>query len=437
MNVSTKKTLNTRAIACKVLEKVMQGKSFHPQLIASISPNLTPQNMGFVSHLCFGVLRFYPRIEVWLKQLLRQDLKEQDLDVKMLLATGLYQLFYSDTPQYAAINETVEAAKIIKKTWAKALINGVLRNALRIQEKLLSSNMLAAQTAHPEWLVKILQAAWPSDWLKICHANLEHPPFSLCVNKSKISRDAYLSLLLENNIEGKKLEHSEDGIQLVTPCNVDALPGFKDGLLWVQDEAAQLAAYLLDVKQNQHILDACAAPGGKTAHIISREQSARVVALEKQPQRLALLNATLTRLGAQAFVICADATETNAWWDKKHFDRILLDAPCSASGIVRRHPDIKLHRKANDIPLLVEQQKMLLEKLWPLLKPNGILLYATCSIFPQENVLLIEQFLQTHRDAKELPIMEDWGIAQKVGRQILPGNHGMDGFYYARLLKNQ
>lgn len=437
MTIAVKKTLNTRAIACKVLEKVIQGKSFHPQLISSVSPNLTPQNLGFVAHLCFGVLRFYPRIEIWLKQLLRHDLKEQDLDVKMLLAIGLYQLFCSDTPQYAALNETVEATKQIKKMWAKALVNGVLRSALRAQEQLQNLPNMTAQTAHPEWLVKILQKAWPAQWQGICEANLQHPPFSLCVNKAKVNRDAYLLLLKDKGIEASPLANCPDGVLIEKPCPVDALPGFQGGMVSVQDGAAQLAAYLLDVKENHRVLDACAAPGGKTAHIMALSPSATVIAVEKEEQRCELLRATIKRVGGNATVVCSDANHPDTWWDKQPFDRILLDAPCSASGIIRRHPDIKLHRRANDIPLLVQQQKTLLEKLWPLLKPNGILLYATCSILPQENAQLIEQFLQTHPDGQEFPIMEDWGIAQIVGRQILPGAHGMDGFYYARLLKHK
>ncbi len=437
MTTVVSKKLNTRAIACKILEKVIkEGKSFHPQLIASSFKHLSTQDLGFVSHLCFGTLRYYPRLEEWLKTLLRHPLKEQDTDVKILLALGLYQLFYSDTPPYAAMNETVEAAFQINKKWAKALINGVLRQAQRSKDKLHDINHICNKTATPEWLVKRLQKAWGAQHEAICEAQLAHPPFSLRINHSKTTRENYIKLLSDKELVASVIEYCPQGFILETPCAVDELPQFQEGVVSVQDGAAQLAAHLLDVKQKQRILDACAAPGGKTAHLLEIEPTLQVTALDKDESRCALLQATLKRTGCPVKVQCTDAADTNAWWDGELFDRILLDAPCSATGIIRRHPDIKLHRRHSDLPLLVRQQKTLLDKLWLLLKPNGILLYATCSVLPEENVEVIEQFLQTHPDAKELPIMEDWGITQKVGRQILPGQHQMDGFYYARLTKH-
>ncbi|MBS0286499.1 MAG: 16S rRNA (cytosine(967)-C(5))-methyltransferase RsmB, partial [Proteobacteria bacterium] len=387
------------------------------------------------AHLCFGVLRYYPRLQAWLKQLLRHPLKEQDTDVNLLLMVGLYQLFYSDTPAFACLNETVEATTHIKKNWAKALVNGVLRNATRQKEKLLMLHTPAEKTCTPEWLIKKWQNAYPHQWQTICDEQLKHPPFSLRVNAGKISREDYLQLLAKQQLEATHLAYCSEGIVLSEAMNVDALPGFSEGLVSVQDGAAQLAAHLLNVKPGQHILDACGAPGSKAAHLVELCPTLSLLALEKDPERCELMRKTFSRMGMDVPIICEDASKPELWWDKKPFDSILLDAPCSATGVIRRHPDIKLHRRHQDIPLLVQQQKTLLEKLWPLVKPNGILLYVTCSLLPEENVALMEQFLQSHHDAKELPIMEDWGIGQKIGRQILPGMHHMDGFYYARLLK--
>lgn len=434
MTEVTQKSRNTRAIACKTLERVIVNKvPFSPEMIPH--QGLSSSDAGFVAHLCFGALRYYPRLLAWLNILVQKGLKDKDTDVQLLLIIGLYQLFYSDTPAYAAINETVNATRLIKKPWAKGLVNGVLRNALRRSDELKSLSDLCAQTAHPRWLVKLFQQDWPKNWQDLCAANLVHAPLSLCVNASKNSRDEYLHLLKAHNIEATVIPYCEDGLMLSTPCSVDKIPGFFEGLVSVQDGAAQLAAHLLRAKDNERVLDACAAPGGKSAHILANAPKAVLMALEKDPKRCELLKETLARVKATATVVCADASQTALWWDELPFDKILLDAPCSATGIIRRHPDIKLLRQAKDISLLVQQQKTLLEKLWPLLKPNGILLYATCSVLAQENAKVIEQFLQTHPNAKELPIMEDWGVPQSVGRQILPGADDMDGFYYARLIK--
>ncbi len=424
-------------MACKVLEKVIcEVKPFHPQLVTSCFPNIDSRDASYVSHLCFGVLRFYPRLLLWLKPLMRQPLKPNDKDIELLIILGLYQLFYTDTPAYAAMHATVEATKQLKKKWAQPLVNGVLRQAQRLGEKL-KNNTLVGRTAHPEWLAKALQKAWPNDWENIIEANLQHPPFVLRVNLSKISRENYLELLGEKGIQASIVEHCDAGLLLNEGISVDLLPGFATGLVSVQDGAAQLAAKLLDLKSGQRVLDACAAPGGKSAHILETMPTLKcLVALEKDETRYKRLLGSLARSGLSARTHCADATTPSTWWDGERFDRILLDAPCSATGIIRRHPDIKLHRQPQDILLLVQQQKELLEKLWPLLKPDGILLYATCSVLPQENVERIAHFLQTHPDAKELPIKDGWGIEQRFGQQILPNQH-MDGFYYARLHKQK
>lgn len=428
--------MNSRAMACKMLLKVVhEGKSFHPQLIVAAYPQLDERDCAFISHLCFGVLRFYNRLQGSLNGLLRRPLKPKDKDLTLLMMVGLYQLFYTDIPPFAIVHATVEASGQLSKPWARGLINGVLRQALRNGNEIKMTDPLTMRTSHPQWLVKALQQAWPQDWEHILEANLQHPPFVLRVNLSKISRENYLQSLLENEIEATPLAFCPAGILVLRGCAVESLPHFSDGFVSVQDGAAQLAGPLLNTEPSQHVLDACAAPGGKTTHLLEIEKSLNLLALDKDPQRLLRVNEALQRLNLCAKTLCADAAAPQSWWKHQTFDRILLDAPCSATGVIRRHPDIKLHRQLTDITLLAQQQKNLLDKLWPLLKPNGILLYATCSILPQENVDQIAQFLQTHSDAQELPIMENWGRAQKYGRQVLPGQHDMDGFYYARLYK--
>jgi 16S rRNA (cytosine967-C5)-methyltransferase len=226
------------------------------------------------------------------------------------------------------------------------------------------------------------------------------------------------------------------GIVLENACDVKQLPGFADGVVSVQDSAAQLAVVLLDLQPNQRVLDACAAPGGKTCHVLETEpELAHVLALDRDAVRLGRIRENLERLGLTAQLREGDASDPRQWWDGTPYDRILLDAPCSATGVIRRHPDIKLLRKAADIAPLARRQQTLMARLWPLLAPGGMLVYATCSVLKQENELNVEHFLATHGDARERPIAAPWGHAGVCGRQILPGEAGMDGFFYACLVK--
>ncbi|MGE3319321.1 MAG: 16S rRNA (cytosine(967)-C(5))-methyltransferase RsmB [Candidatus Berkiella sp.] len=427
--------INCRLMAFYILVEVArQGRSFHPQVVGQRYPSVDSRNQAFTVHLCFGVLRYYFTLQTVLSHLLHKPLKAKDKDLELLMMIGLYQLFYSDTPQHAAINETVNAAQKVAP-YAKGLVNAVLRNALREESTIKA--LLADGPSHPDWLQTLWQQNWPKDWQAIITANQNHPPFTLRVNLLKISRENYLAKLAHAKIEASPLLHSLAGINISEDVAIHDLPGFNEGLVSVQDGSAQLAASLLNLEKGQRVLDACAAPGGKTAHLLEQEPLLEsVTAVEKDPSRITLLEKTLARLQLKAQVICADASDTQSWWDNKGFDRILLDAPCSATGVIRRHPDIKLHRQESDIKQLTKTQSELLSHLWPLLKPGGILLYATCSTLAVENVQQISHFLSTQDDAKELPIDATWGIAQPIGRQILPGQDGMDGFYYARLIKS-
>lgn len=426
--------VNCRFMAFHILlEIVRDGRSFHPQLVAQRYPRVDARNQSFTVHLCFGVLRFYFVLQKALTTLLHKPLKTKDKDLELLMMVGLYQLFYTDTPQHAAINETVDAAHRVAP-YAKGLVNAVLRNALR--EETAIKEILTHGNSQPAWLTARWKKDWPNHWQALVAANQAHPPFVLRVNSQKVSRKDYLDALQEAHIEAKPLAQTLSGVAISEDVAIHSLPGFDEGWASVQDGSAQLAAELLQLAPAQRVLDACAAPGGKTAHMLEHvPQLQEVVAIEKDEKRVELLQSTLDRLKLTAKVICADASDTTTWWDNKPFDRILLDAPCSATGVIRRHPDIKLHRQEKDIKQLTKIQSALLLQLWPLLKPGGILLYATCSTLAVENVQQIADFLTKHPDAAELPIDASWGIAQAVGRQILPGQDGMDGFYYARLTK--
>lgn len=258
---------------------------------------------------------------------------------------------------------------------------------------------------------------------------------TLRLNTNHIKREDYLELLSKNEIVASAAKHSPDAIYLDKPIQVNQLPLFAEGKVSVQDEAAQLAAILLDPQKGDRILDACAAPGGKTIHLLERENDIKLIALDIEETRLQKIQENLDRTQLHAQLIAANAFEPDSWWDQKTFDRILLDAPCSASGVIRRHPDIKLLRKQDDIKNLTQDQAQILNALWPLLKSGGMLLYATCSVLPEENTLQIQHFLQQHADAELLPINSKWGQQQVTGKQILPGEDGMDGFFYARIQK--
>ena len=429
--------MSARYLATKVLTAVLQDRISLNEAFARLVPPTTPDS-SLVKELCYGCLRSYPRLQAIIGQLLAKPLKPKDQDLEILMALGLYQMLAMRIPEHAAVAETVNVTKKLGKTWARGVVNAVLRNFQRDKDRLL--NNIAEQPealfAHPTWLLHSIQQAWPDDWQAIVAANNQHPPLTLRVNLKKQSRDAYLKLLATHGIEAIATPHSNSGISLTTPVDVKKLPGFAKGHVSVQDLAAQLAAQLLAVKPGHRVLDACAAPGGKTAHLLEAQTAlAELVAIDKDQKRLLRVKENLARLSLSAHLICADAADTKTWWDGKPFERILLDAPCSATGVIRRHPDIKYLRQAQDFDHLPEQQLQLLHSLWPLLAPGGILVYATCSIMPEENTQAIARFLASHPDAIEQPINADWGRKASFGRQILPGEANMDGFYYARLKK--
>lgn len=430
--------MNPRLAASKALSAVLSGKA---SLGSSLPPQLDkvePRDRGLTQELAFGAARWQPRLSALAEKLLQKPFKAADKDVEALLLVGLYQLLYTRVPAHAALGETVGCADKLKKPWAKGLLNAVLRRAQREAEPLLAEmqNDPMVRTAHPRWLQKSLKAFWPEHWEAICAANNAHPPLILRVNRRHGSRDDYLQELQTAGIEAAACAFSRDGIRLIQACDVTTLPGFAEGRVSVQDEAAQLAADLLELAPGQRVLDACCAPGGKTCHILEAEAKlAGVVALDLEPKRLVRVRENLARLKLDAELIAADGRAVDKWWDGQQFQRILLDAPCSATGVIRRHPDIKIARQPEDIPALAELQGELLDALWPTLAVGGIILYATCSTLPTENTQVIEAFLARTPGARELDIAGPFGLPQPNGRQLLAQEDGHDGFYYAKLIK--
>ncbi|HCT07312.1 MULTISPECIES: 16S rRNA (cytosine(967)-C(5))-methyltransferase RsmB [unclassified Pseudomonas] len=430
--------MNPRLAAAKALAAVLNGKASLNSSLPTQLDKVEDRDRGFTQDLAFGTARWQPRLSALAAKLLQKPFKAADADVEALLLVGLYQLLYTRVPAHAAIGETVGCADKLKKPWAKALLNAVLRRAQRESEALLAEleHDPVVRTSHPRWLQKSLKAFWPEQWEAICAANNAHPPMILRVNRRHHSRDAYLQLLTNAGINATPCVYSVDGIVLEAATDVRSLPGFAEGWISVQDEAAQLAADLLDLAPGQRVLDACCAPGGKTCHILEVEKDlAGVVAVDLEAKRLVRVRENLARLGLSAELIAADGRDTATWWDGKPFQRILLDAPCSATGVIRRHPDIKLTRQPDDIAALAVLQGELLDAMWPTLEVGGILLYATCSTLPTENTEVIEAFLARTSGARELDLATTAGIKQPHGRQLLAQEGGHDGFYYAKLIK--
>lgn len=427
--------MNTRLIAAKVLTSVIRdGQSLTAALNNTLGVVESDKDRAFIQALCYGVCRNFHRLDYILSQMLDKPLK--DLDVKALALIGLYQLKFMRVKSHAAVSETVLAAR--KKPWAKALINALLRSYLRGQEgfEQKADNVKSALVSHPDWLIQQIEQDWPMQAQQIFQQNNEQPPMALRVNLANISQDQYLQKLRDQGIEAEAVSFCRSAILLNKPAVVDILPGFNEGWVSVQDTAAQLAAELLDVQIGHRVLDVCAAPGGKAAHILELQPKVReLVAVDIDKLRLQRVNDNLQRLKLSAKLIEGDASKPEDWWDGQLFDRILLDVPCSALGVIRRHPDIKLLRRAEDINTLQVLQQRIMTGVWPLLAPGGIMLYATCSILKQENEQQIETFLATNTNAIEVPINADWGLVRRYGRQILTGESAMDGFYYALIRK--
>ncbi len=437
-NAGPRAGVAVRVAAAKCIAAAERQQQSLSESLPAAEATLPERDRPLLRELTYGTVRNQPKLAMWRKQLLSNSLKGRDADIGALLIAGLYQLTDMRVPPHAAISATVEASRTLGKPWAAKLLNGCLRNFQRREAELQALVELqpTAKFNHPEWWLKALQGAWPKQWQAVARANNQQAPMTLRVNQRQHSRDDYLAILGAADIGGLKNELALSAITLDKPVDVTALPGFTEGAVSVQDAAPQLAAELLDVQAGVRVLDACAAPGGKTAHLLETADC-DVLALDIEPQRLARVAETLERLQLKALLKAADIRDVDSWYDGQPFDRILLDAPCSASGVIRRNPDIKLLRRETDLAALAELQWQCLTALWPTLKPGGKLLYATCSVMPIENFEIIKRAKAEIPDLELQPVLIPGAIGGASGSQLLPGEAGVgsDGFFYALLIK--
>jgi 16S rRNA (cytosine967-C5)-methyltransferase len=425
--------LDIQRHACATVAAVAAGRNLNAALAAlwPRHPQLTAQQRSAITDLSYGTLRFGIQLEAVLEQLLAKPLRDDAL--RWLLLVGLYQLQHTRAAPYAIVDHAVRSAANLGQPQAAGLINAVLRNFLRRREALLDA---AARTdtgryAYPQWWIDKLRHQYPRHFAAALEAGNLRPPLTLRVNRRRMTRDAYLTLLAQHDLAATAV--GADGVTLGRALPVERLPGFADGLVSVQDAAAQMAAPLLDARPGMRVLDACAAPGGKTTHLLEIADI-ELTALDNDAARLERVRQNLKRLGLGAELLVADANDPPAWWDGRPFERILADVPCSASGVVRRHPDIKWLRRASDVTQFATQQKHMLESLWRLLASGGKLLYTTCSIFEEENSLQIAEFLARHADAELLPLCGVKTLDGIPEGQLLPDREH-DGFFYALLKK--
>lgn len=428
-----------RANAALIISRLLQQQGSLATQLPKASEQTDASSLSLLKELCYGSCRWYFSLNETLAGLLGKPLKAKDLDLHCLLIVGLYQLAWMRTPEYVSINETVNAVALLKKPWAKALVNGVLRQFQRQQQKI-DARSETARFSYPQWLIDQLKSDWPQHWQAILLAGNSHPPMTLRINRQMNSRAGYLQQLHDSGMDATAGAYADSAVYLQQPCSVTELPGFFAGHVSVQDEASQLLPSLLQLAPGQRVLDACAAPGGKTCHILETEPAlTHVTALDIDTRRLDRLHENLQRLalsGDRVSVTGGDARDPSVWWEQQPFDRILLDAPCSATGIIRRQPDIKLLRQPSDINRLCILQSELLDSLWTCLQPGGVMVYSTCSILPAENSNQITRFLARTADASAVTIPADWGLACENGRQLLPADNAPDGFYFACLQKH-
>jgi 16S rRNA (cytosine967-C5)-methyltransferase len=425
--------LDSRVAAARVIGDVLVGKSLNQALPPRVEM-VAQRDRGLLQQLCYGTLRHEPRLRALLDQLLNKPLRDKDSDIVGLLLCGLYQLESTRIPDHAAVASTVNAVTTLKKPWARGMTNAVLRRFLRERNQLTPALDKAAAASHPAWLYYKLLKQWPAAGAGMIEANNEQPPMTLRVNARKLSRDTYLARLAAAGIAATAGSLCPQAIYLDQPCDVTELPGFVAGDVSVQDEAAQLAAQLLEAGPGERILDACAAPGGKACHILELQPDlAELVAMDIDQERLQKVTENLQRLDLQATLGTGDASTPSP--QQASFDRILVDAPCSATGVIRRHPDVKLLRREQDIDQLADKQLAILQGLWPLLKPGGRLLYVTCSVLEEENSRVVQRFLDQCPEAAPASPELSWGEASGSGRQLLPSTRGADGLFFALLAK--
>lgn len=436
MKKNKKNAQNPRIAAIQALSEVLdENKNLGDS--KALSSLRDSRDNALARNLAYGVLRWKSTLEWLAEELLSKPIKKREVQVQRLLLLGLQQLWHDQTASHAAVNETAECARLLGKPWAVGLVNAVLRRFQREQKYFLDKlEQSEKRYAHPDWLLKEIKKDWPEQWQGIIDANNRQAPLWMRINRQRADEKKLRDELKDAGFTTNDHAHARDAICISPAAPVARIPGFEKGWLSVQDPAAQLARNLLAPQAGDRILDACAAPGGKTAHLLESCKDIELTVLDRQSQRIEQINQNLDRLGLKAETVVADATAIETWWDGEKFHKILLDAPCSATGVIRRHPEIKWLRSKAQVDTVHEIQAGLLTALWDLLEPGGILVYATCSVLKCENSQQVHQFLEKHPDAEvEVPDVE-WGSASPYGHQILPGEARMDGFFYAVLRKS-
>ncbi|WP_457665623.1 16S rRNA (cytosine(967)-C(5))-methyltransferase RsmB [Thiolapillus sp.] len=429
-----------RTRAALVLSGVFQGQSLTDAL-SERQQQVEERDRGLLAELGYGVCREYFLLDAVASRLFRQPMKQKDQDIRALVLLGIYQLVFTRIPAHAAIGESAGAARVLKKKWAVAVVNGILRRFQREREQILeqvaAENTSELRYNQPAWLVDALFKAWGDQAEPLLKGLQQRPPFTLRVNLQRQSLSEYVSLLTDEGLLSRPVAGVASALMLEKPVAVSRLPGFAEGAVSVQDAGAQMAAFLLDSRPGMKVLDACAAPGGKTGHLLEHTPELDLTAMDVDDRRLQRVEENMQRLGFRPELVAGDASDPRGAWGKREYDRILVDAPCTATGVIRRHPDIKLLRRSADVDALVQRQKAILAAQWSLLKPGGRMLYATCSLLPQENDEQISGFLLKHSDARAVMLASRRGIRTLHGLQLLPDTLETDGFYYALLEKQE
>ena len=432
---------DVRLAATQILTSLLQQQGSLGSLLPDYLKQVSKRDTGLLQQLVYGTAREYYRLDALAQHLLKKPFQAKDTDLHACLLLGLYQLRELRIPAHAVIHETVELAKRLNKEWATGLINAVLRRyqreAIELDQQLSQQSELYHWN-HPEWMITKLQHNWPEHWQQILIQNDIRAPMTLRVNKRLHTTESFTQRLMEESINAHTGQLSAQAVILDEPMDVLDIPGFEQGECSVQDEAAQLSVQFLDLQPNERVLDACAAPGGKLCHLLEHyaDHAVQIDAVELNSIRLPRIYENLDRLQLTGFcrVFEGDASQQD-WWDGVAYDRILVDAPCSGSGVIRRNPDIKLLRHNEDLLKLATLQMAILDNLWQMLKPGGTLLYATCSIFPQENERIVERFCKQHANALHQPLNCTAGLARAFGTQFFPQFNSHDGFFYAKLTK--
>lgn len=422
-------------MAAEIIKRVVDDRQSLDSAIDKFT-GLVDGNNSELKEICFGSCRFYYYLDGIVSSLLDKPLKQKDRIIHFVLIGSLYQLEYMQTPDHAVVNEAVDSIKKTKQAWAKNLLNGVLRKYLRSKTDIIESiKSEHVSYAFPEFVYERVKSDWPKHYRNILDASNSKPPLTLRVNTKLLTRDDYVSMLNAKGIGYRETPDSNRGVVLDKPVGVEKIPGFNQGQVSVQDESAQLIVEAMDLAGDLRILDGCAAPGGKTGLILeSMSESGSLVAIDF-PHRINRISENLNRLNLKATVISADLIGDGSWWNGEQFHRILLDVPCSGSGVIRRHPDIKHRQQPRDISQFSKQQLAMLQAAWTLLETGGKLLYVTCSIFNAENDQVIDKFLNENDEIELQSLNKNLGIETKFGRQRLPGVHSGDGFFYCSMKK--